>query len=253
MNGPPPFPNFLVASILAVFTFLKFEFLNENVLPPPFPQLQNVITIIVTVLQILTDRTPLILALFPGMMFHRNTGKDVWTFLQRDPRNFWYLTGETPSSMDSIVQTVADEVCKPRMIPRVPISARRRPCILDVRNRVLLVLIWLRIYPTYVTLASIFQIRKSTVHEEIYHVVPILFLHFRRFVTWHNLRQWSSFMGHWKHYRNAVGLIDATIHRIRRPSGKAQAEFYRGDKKTHFMSTQLIVDADGMIVLLVSG
>ena len=136
---------------------------------------------------------------------------------------------------------------------RMPISGRRRGCIVDVKNRVLLAVIWLRNYPTYYSLASLFAISKSTVQEEIYHVVPILFLRFRNFITWHNIRQWSSFLGQWRSFPNAVGIVDATIHRIRRPSGRMQAEFYRGDKKTHFMSTQLIVDANGMIVMLISG
>ncbi|KAK3742391.1 hypothetical protein QZH41_012024, partial [Actinostola sp. cb2023] len=48
-------------------------------------------------------------------------------------------------------------------------------------------------------------------------------------------------------------MIDGTIHRVRRPSGPTQADFYRGDKRCHFMSTQIVVDADGLIVLLVSG
>ena len=50
-----------------------------------------------------------------------------------------------------------------------------------------------------------------------------------------------------------VGMIDGTIHRINRPSNAEQAEFYRGEKRCHFMSTQFIVDADGLIVLLVTG
>ena len=251
----PPFPNFLVSTISTIISVLDIAILEvpDNLLPPPFPPLANLITTIVAALQICSISTPLIQLLFPRIIFHRNAGKDVWRELERSPRNFWYLTGETPYTLDSIVQRVAQDVTKPRMLPRIPASNRRRRCILDVQNRVLLVMIWLRIYPTYHTLASIFQISKSTVHEEIYHVVPILFLHIRRFITWHNLRQWSTFMGQWKHYPNSVGIIDATIHRIRRPTGRLQAEFYRGDKKTHFMSTQMIVDADGMIVLIVSG
>lgn len=98
-----------------------------------------------------------------------------------------------------------------------------------------------------------FDISKSTVQEEIFHIVPILYIHYRRYITWHNLRQWSTFLGQWEHYPNAVGIIDATIHRIRRPTGRLQEEVYRGDKKTHFIYTQIIVDADEMIVLLVSG
>lgn len=164
-------------SILLQQSFLLLIWF-ENPLPPPFPPLANVIATIVTVLQICTISTPLIQLLFPGIIFHRNVGLDVWSKLQRTPREFWYLTAETPVTLDHIVQRVVPDVTKPWMYPRRPISNRWRSCIVDVQNRVLLVIIWLRIYPTYHSLASIFQISKSTVQEEIYHIVPILFLHF---------------------------------------------------------------------------
>ena len=82
----------------------------ENPLPPPFPSLANVIATIVTVLQICPISTPLIQLLFPGIIFHRNVGLDVWSKLQRTPREFWYLTAETLVTLDNIVQTVAPDV-----------------------------------------------------------------------------------------------------------------------------------------------
>ena len=48
-------------------------------------------------------------------------------------------------------------------------------------------------------------------------------------------------------------MIDATARKIRRPLGPRQVDFYRGDKKCHFMASQMIVDSDGMIVMLVTG
>ena len=39
-------------------------------------------------------------------------------------------------------------------------------------------------------------------------------------------------------------MIDGTIHRINRRLNAEQTEFYRGDKRFHFMPTQLVVDAD---------
>ena len=99
-----------------------------------------------------------------------------------------------------------------------------------------------------------FCISKSTVAEEIYHVVPILFTNYRRFIKWHSIRQWNQFLDTFPSLiPNAVGMIDGTIHRIRRPSGPLQAEFYSGDKRCHFISSQIVVDADGLIVLLVTG
>ena len=68
-----------------------------------------------------------------------------------------------------------------------------------------------------------------------------------------NLQKWRELLNTFYSFPNAVGMIDGTIHGINRPSNAEQAEFYRGDKECHFMSTQLVVDADGLIVLLVTG
>ena len=155
------------------------------------------------------------------------------------------MTGETPETLEEVVEKIYREVTLPRQWPRTPRTDRRRRCNLDVPNRVLLVFIWLRQYLKLHVLAYVFDISKSTVAEEIYHVVPILFTNYNRYIKWHSIRQWN--------FPNAVGMIDGTIHRIRRPSGLIQAEFYRGDKRCHFISSQIVVDADGLIVLLVTG
>ena len=98
-----------------------------------------------------------------------------------------------------------------------------------------------------------FQISKSTVAEEIYHTVPVLILNFRHYLTWHSLNKWRELLNTFYSFPNAVGKIDGTIHRTNRPSNAEQAEFYCGNNRCHFMSTQLLVVADGLIVLLVTG
>ena len=116
----------------------------------------------------------------------------------------------------------------------------------------LLVMMWLRQYLKLHVLAHIFNIRKSTVAKEIYHIVPIIFVNYHHYISWHSPRMCNEFLDQHPHYPYVVGMIDVTVHRIRRPSGPRQAEFYRGDKKFHFMSSQMIVDSDGMIVALVT-
>lgn len=191
--------------------------------------------------------------LFPAFRGLRNQGWNVWSALERNPHIFWYCSGKTPQSLSVIVDRIELQVSAARQLPRPPTSGRRRRCLLDVRNRVLLVLFWLRQYPTLHVLAFLFGISKSTVAEEIYHIVPILFVNYQHYISWHSMRKWQGFLGTFPSFQNVVGVIDATIHPIRRPSGVLQAQFYRGDKKRHFMSTQMIIDGDGLIVLLVAG
>ena len=113
--------------------------------------------------------------------------------------------------------------------------------------------IWLRQYLKLHVLLYVLDISKSTVAEEIYQVVPILFTNYNRYIKWHSIRQWNQFLDTFPSFPNAVDMIDRTIHRIRRPSGPIQTAFYRGDKRCHFISSQIVVDADGRIVLLVTG
>ena len=261
MEGKPPFPNFL-ASIYALLIFLLVlanDFLNENSVdisvPPllPLPLLQSIVSLIIVLASVDTRKSCLVNRLFPNFHGRRNKGRDVWAILERNPHIFWYYTGETPRTLEVLVSNIQYDVASPRHIPRIPSSNRRRRCLLDTRNRVLLVMTWLRQYLKFHVLAYLFDIRKSTVGEEIYHIVPILFVRYRHYVTWHGINRWRQFLGTFIHFPNAVGIIDATIHKIRRPSGPRQADFYRGDKRCHFMSSQVVIDADGLIVLLVSG
>lgn len=261
MEGPPPYPNFL-ASVYSLFMLLLVQandFLNEDamemILPPffPLPLIQSIVSLLVIIASVNMPRSCLVKRLFPNFHGRRNSGRNVWAMLERNPHIFWYSTGETPETLEVIVNNIGYDVAAPRHVPRTPRSNRRRRCLLDTRNRVLLVVIWLRQYLKYHILAYLFDISKSTVGEEIYHIVPILFVRYRKYVTWHGINQWRQFLGTFTRFPNAVGMIDGTIHKVRRPSGPRQADFYRGDKHCHFMSSQVVVDTDGLIVLLVTG
>ena len=125
--------------------------------------------------------------------------------LRRHPHIFWYTTGETPESFESIVRRIALDVTSPRHLPRVPSTNRKTYCILDAYNKVLMVIIWLRHYHTFHALALLFGISKSTVAEDIHHIVPMLLIRYRIFITWHSLRKWSSFLNVNPYFPNAVG------------------------------------------------
>ena len=153
---PHPPPSFLVYTSLALFSllFMAKEVLDKlhqappQLLPPP-PFLTLNINYLLLTLAILanTDRSgTLINQLFPNFGGIRNRGRDVWQILELNPIVFWYMTGETPEIAEAMVEKVYLDVTAPKHLPRTPRTDRRRRCILDVHNRVLLVIIWLRQY-----------------------------------------------------------------------------------------------------------
>ena len=188
---PPPPPSFLVYTSLALFSllFLVKEVLDKlnqappQLLPPPtFLTLSvNYLLLTLTILAH-TDRSGTVInQLFPNFRGIRNRGRDVWQILEFNPIVFCYMTGETAEAM---VEKVYLDVTAPRHLPRTPRTDKRRRCILDARNRVLLAIIWLRQYLKLHVLAHMCQISKSTVAEEIiYHIVPVLILNFRHYIT----------------------------------------------------------------------
>lgn len=85
--------------------------------------------------------TPLIRTLFPNFHGRRSIGRDVRQALQLNPVILWYMTGETPETLEVVVAKIFGEVTLPRHWPQTPRTDRGRRCILDVRNRVLIVFI----------------------------------------------------------------------------------------------------------------
>ena len=187
---------FAVLSFFALANNL-LESENDEIPPPPLflATVMNTFLILLPLLALFNQRNyALIGRLFPHFRGIRNHGRDVWAVLERNPHIFWYCTGETPESLETVVENIFADVTSPRHLPRVPTSNRRRRCLLDVRNRVLLGFIWLRQYLKIHVLAYIFGISKSTVAEEIYHIVPILYVRYRHYISWHGLNQWRDFL-----------------------------------------------------------
>ena len=54
----------------------------------------------------------------------------------------------------------------------------------STKNRVLLVVIWLLTYPTYMMLSSIFNVSVTMVRKEIQLLLPHMFLRLRQYVSW---------------------------------------------------------------------
>ena len=169
-NFPPPPPIFLLNaySIIVSSVYLASCLVNvtqdqtPSVLPPPVFLVFsiNALFLLLTALsapEAHNTYTPLVRVLFPYFHGKRSRGRDVWQALQLNLVIFWYMTGKTSETLEEVVEKIYREVTLPRHWPRTPQTDRRRRCILDVPNRVLLVFIWLCQYLKLYVLAYVFE------------------------------------------------------------------------------------------------
>ena len=182
---------------------------------------------------------------------HDFLGRDVFGTFSRHEYIFWLLSGETPETFNELVDSVRHDIVISRRDGE-PRAREGRPYRLDVTNRVLLVLIWLRKYPSIDLLAGIFDISMSTVSGTIHQIAPILWHHFRSLISWPSLRQWRHHQNSWRYFPNAVGAIDGTYTPINRPS-ENQGNFYSGHRHRHLMSIQVVCDCSGHIRFIQAG
>ena len=117
------------------------------------------------------------------------------------------------------------------------LRVRDNPFRLDVRNRILLVIIWLRMYSEVAVLSGLFMICPSSVEREIRFLLPVLWNYFKEFVRWPTAEQWLEMANHWQMFPGAVAVIDGTRHRIQRPQIEPQQNFYSGHTRYHNFST----------------
>src|SRR5688500_10657943 len=118
---------------------------------------------------------------------------------------------------------------------------------LSLEDRLLLALVWLRVYPTYEVLSLLFDLDKGAVCRNLERMLTVL-----RQVTAVALtgppdgqrkRRWPDLL---RDFPDVVAIIDATEQRIQRPQGPAaQKPYYSGKKKAHTLKTQVQIAPDG--------
>ena len=137
---------------------------------------------------------------------------DVWKDLSTNWNHFYWLTGETPVSMQIIIEGIRENFFNYHL------HGNNR---LDFRNQILLVLIWLRRYPTMLHLGMHFGISVTTVHDIIHKMLPYFHEYLvHRYIKWHTMRKWRTLVGTFPDWPNCVAILDGTCFRISRPTGK---------------------------------
>lgn len=174
-----------------------------------------------------------------------------YTLLKSKPSTMRSLTGLTSAEFERLYHDVAAryELAEDCRLAR-PNRKRRRGAGRKFRDplerRLLLVLVWLRVYATYEVMGMLFGLDQSRIGRQIGGLLPLLRQVASRDLadppTDRRKRTWSELL---QDFPDVALIIDATEQRIRRPKDtETQKRYYSGKKKTHSIKTQVAITPD---------
>jgi len=198
-------------------------------------------------------RASLFLADHPDLRsprYRRRPIVDIYTALRADPANWYEETLMTFPEFDELFRSLAalleqdDEMA----------MDTGRPHRMTLENSVLLVILWLRSYPTEATLANRFGVDSATVSRVIHELLPRMARIMREECSAlsHPAGGPSRQRGRCREFPRAVGVIDCTACRIQRPT-EHQDLNYRWDKGCHCILFQMITDFAGIPIHVSAG
>ena len=178
----------------------------------------------------------------------------IYDKLRRRTAAFRSLTGVSVKEFDQLYEQVAsdiDEYEEGRLSRR---DRKRRigggaSYTHDTRDRLLMAMIWLRVYPTYDVLGFIFDLHKSNIGRNLNPILAIMRKHLT--VEWpnetgRNKKSLDKFM---EEFPEVTAIVDATEQPTYRPQDKdAQKLYYSGKKKQHTLKTQVVVRPTGKLI-----
>jgi hypothetical protein len=179
--------------------------------------------------------------------------------LARHPSAFRSLTGMSPVEFERLLadflaaqQHLRDRSRTTRRgQPRQRTAWAGHPFAHDDRHRLLMALVWLRIYPTYELLGFFFGLHKRNAQLNVRAVLAVLetledFPFDSPGADRRKIRTVDQVMTAFPTVRL---VIDGKEQRVQRPqqSYEAQKPYYSGKKKTHTVKTQIAVGPDGVI------
>jgi hypothetical protein len=181
--------------------------------------------------------------------------------LTAKPRACLSLTGHTPDQVEALYQAFAPAYQRHRGAARTTRREqrprRRAPgggaqYTLGLRDRLLLALVWLKVYPTYEVLGFFFGLDQGNAYRNCREVLDVLEgldefpFDPRPPDRPARPRTLDEVMEEFPAVRL---VIDTKEQRIHRPGGgyEAQKPYYSGKKKAHTLKTQVAVGPDGLI------
>jgi hypothetical protein len=180
--------------------------------------------------------------------------------LSRCPSAFRSLTGLNPTEFEALLidfQAAHDRHRRQRTTTTRQPRPRRRaagaghPFRHDARHRLLMALVWLRVYPTYELLGFFFGLHKRNAQLNVRAVLAVLdtlgdFPFDRPAADRQPLTSAADVMTAFPEVRL---VIDGKEQRVHKPqeSFAAQKPYYSGKKKAHTLKSQIAVRPNGLI------
>ena len=185
-----------------------------------------------------------------------------YELLREHPSAFRSLTGHTPEQFDALFAPFAPAHQQRRSAatttrhggqPRqraVGAGPHHRH---DLRTRLLMTLLWARIYPSFEVLGFFFSLNKTNAHDTVNEVLATLetladFPFERPAGERKKLHSPAAVMAA---FPDVVLVIDAKEQRIQRPKSSPdndrQKPYYSGKKKCHTLKSEIAVQPDGRI------
>lgn len=176
--------------------------------------------------------------------------------LARNPKGFKVLSGLTIGEFDALYErfAVAWEEAEERRLTR---PGRQRAIgaggqyRLSLRTRLLMVMVWLRLYLTTEAVGCLFGVDKSTVSRNGRRILEVLRQVSETEFGWPDPPQHGqgrSLQQALKDYPDLFAIIDATEQPVRRAQdSQSQRDHYSGKKKQHTRKTAIVVNEVGLI------
>jgi transposase len=176
--------------------------------------------------------------------------------LTKNPRVFKSLTGVTVSEFSELYDKVQplwlhNEIERLSRRDRKRAIGGGRDYTLKLKERLLMTLVWLKLYLTVDALGFFFGVSGSTASRNTRNILPVLHQLGDETLGWPEppkRRQGKNIEQALQEYPDLLAIVDATEQRVRRSSNaQIQREHYSGKKKCHTRKTQIIVNEQGQI------
>jgi hypothetical protein len=175
--------------------------------------------------------------------------------LSKKPALFRIFTGLAVDEFDKLFAFIEDkypehEAKRLGKRKRTNAIGQGRPFTLELKDRLLMLLVYYRTYLSFALVGFLFNLDQSNVCRNIKHIEPLVKLCIPLpKKVYKKAKKIGTLEELLKYYPEMKAFIDATEQAIPRPKNKRRRKsYYSGKKKKHTIKTQITVNKKGLIL-----